>query len=117
MYTPVMMHERQQNVHQRTGDHHHGALPALSWPESCPAARRIFVARLFAEHADIAAKRDSRDAEIGVPSTPAEKPRPETNAERFNADSDGNRRPIVTQFVDHYHHAQQDQNPPDVLNH
>ena len=112
--------ERQQDIHGRTGEGDDHALPAgfgekAAGVGGAGAVGGVFVGGLLAGHLDISAEGDERDAEIGFATAEAEQAGPEAEGEGFDADVEVTGGPVMTQFVDEDHDAEQDQDPPNVL--
>src|ERR1039458_9859525 len=77
---------------------------------------RAFPAGPSPRHFHEAAQEEhGRDAVVGLAPAETEEPRPEAEAESFNADIEKARCPEVSQLVDEDHHADQDQEPESAL--
>src|SRR5579883_3453650 len=105
------------NVHEGSGSHDNEALPArfrlsgTGIEELAFAGWRGELARHFAEHTDIAAKQDGRDAKVGFAPAYSEETRAETNAERLHFDAAGTSCPKVPELMHQDHDPEQNHDP------
>ena len=76
--------------------------------EGAGIVQRFALGRVLAGHLDIAAQRQQTDLVIGIAVLDAKEPRPEAHGERLNADTAQLGHGKMAEFMNHNHHADQD---------
>ena len=106
----------EDDVHGRAGRGDDEALPAGLGQER-PRVVQVAVFGLLAGHFDVAAEQDEREAEVRFALAETEQARSEAETERFHLYIEKARCPVVAQFVDQDHDPDENQQPPETLEH
>src|SRR5579864_9006718 len=104
----------EDDVHERAGESDNQALPSRLREEAARVIH-VLIARLLAGHLDVTAKQDGREPVIRVAFAEPEQARTKPEAEHLHANVEPSRGPEVAGFVDDDHHADEHQQPENIL--